>query len=83
MQLGIALMLGFAEIIATGTAHQGLRKSYQNVFWFNLACGATALVIFMAFIRIDRAKSDLTADEKEELENTAAAGRRDWQCLSR
>lgn len=51
MQLGIALMLGFAAIITTGTAHQGLRKSYQNVFWFNLACGATALAIFMAFVR--------------------------------
>lgn len=73
LQLGIALMLGFAEIIATGTSHQGLRESYQNVFWFNLACGATALTIFMLFVRIARAKSDFTADEKEELEKAAAA----------
>ncbi|KAK4507691.1 hypothetical protein PRZ48_001426 [Zasmidium cellare] len=65
LQLGIAIMLGFAEIIASETAYQGQRQSYQNVFWFNLACGATALVILMAFVRIDRAKADLTADEKE------------------
>ncbi|KAF2159094.1 hypothetical protein M409DRAFT_71223 [Zasmidium cellare ATCC 36951] len=65
LQLGIALLLGFAEIIASETAYQGERQSYQNVFWFNLACGATALVIFMAFVRIGRAKADLTADEKE------------------
>lgn len=68
LQLGIALLLGFAEIVATKTAYQGLRQSYQNVFWFNLACGATALVIFMGFVRIDKAKSDLTADEREAQE---------------
>ncbi|CAK4031186.1 MFS-type transporter [Lecanosticta acicola] len=67
LQLGIALLLGFAEIVATQTADQGLRRSYQNVFWFNLACGATALVVFMGVVRIERAKSDLTADEREAL----------------
>lgn len=65
LQLGIALLLGFAEIIASKTGYQGERQSYQNVFWFNLACGATALTIFMVFVRIGRAKADLTADEKE------------------
>lgn len=65
LQLGITLLLGFAEIIASKTAWQGERKSYQNVFWFNMACGATALVIFLVFVRIGRAKADLTADEKE------------------
>jgi hypothetical protein len=37
------------------------------VFWFELACGAAALVVFVGFVRIDSAKSDLTADEKEAL----------------
>lgn len=66
VQLGIAMLLGFAEVVATNTAYQGQKESYQNVFWFNLALGATALVIFMGFVRINRAKSDLTADEKAE-----------------
>ena len=35
------------------------------MFWFELACGTAALVIFVGFVRIDSAKSDLTADEKE------------------
>ena len=48
-------------------------ESYQSVFWFNLTCGATALVVFMAFVRISRAKSDLIADEKEESEKAGAA----------
>lgn len=70
VQLGIALLLGFAEVIATQTAYQGQKQSYQNVFWFNLACGAVALVLFMGFVSIDRAKSDLTADEKAAAKST-------------
>lgn len=64
LQFGVAVMLGFADIISSYTAYQGQRQSYQNAFWFELACGATALVILMGFVRIGRAKSDLTADEK-------------------
>lgn len=65
LQLSIALLLGFADIVATATLDHGQRQSYKNAFWFSLACGSTALVIFMCFVRIDSAKSDLTADEKE------------------
>lgn len=64
VQLGIALLLGFAEVIATRTAYQGQKQSYQNVFWFNMANGVAALVLFIGFVSIKRAKSDLTADEK-------------------
>jgi MFS family permease len=65
LQLGIAVMLGFSEVIASETSGQGLKESYQNVFWFNFACGAVALVIFVGFVKIPKARSDLTADEKE------------------
>jgi hypothetical protein len=61
LQLSIAILLGFSQ-------------SYQNVFWFELACGAAALVVFVGFVRIDSAKSDLTADEKEALAREEAAG---------
>jgi len=74
LQLSIALLLGFSDIVATMTSYQGERRSYQNVFWFELACGAAALVIFVGFVRIDSAKSDLTADEKEALARESAAG---------
>ena len=65
--LSVALLLGFADVVAIRTAYQGERQSYKNAFWFELACGATALTIFMGFVRIRRAESDLTADEKEAL----------------
>ncbi|TKA61850.1 hypothetical protein B0A55_11550 [Friedmanniomyces simplex] len=66
LQLSIAILLGFADIVSTYTADQGQRQSYKNVFWFELACGGVALVVFMGFVRIEKAKSDLTADEKEK-----------------
>ena len=74
LQLSIALLLGFSDIVATMTSYQGERQSYQNVFWFELACGAAALVVFVGFVRIDSATSDLTADEKEALARESAVG---------
>lgn len=65
-QLGIAVLLGFADVVASNTSYQGERQSYKNAFWFELACGAAALVIFMGFVRIRAATSEKTADEKAE-----------------
>lgn len=65
-QLGIAVLLGFADVVASNTRYQGERQSYKNAFWFEMACGAAALVIFMGFVRIRAATSDKTADEKAE-----------------
>lgn len=65
--LSVALLLGFTDVVVSYTAYQGERQSYKNAFWFELACGGAALIIFMAFVRIHRAKSDLTADEREAL----------------
>jgi hypothetical protein len=65
-------MLGFADIVVTNTANQGEKKSYKNAFWFELACSAAELIIFMGFVRIGSATSDLTADEKEALKAAEA-----------
>jgi hypothetical protein len=64
LQLGVALLLGFADIVVSNTAHQGQKQSYKNAFWFEMACGVTAMVIFMGFGRVESAKSDYTADER-------------------
>lgn len=68
LYLGIAFLLAFADITQTETAHLGLKRSYQAVFWFQLACAGTSLLIMIAFVRIRAAKSDLTADERAALE---------------
>ena len=72
LQLGVALCLGFTDIIQSETVkYQGLRRSYKNTFWFGVAAGACALLIMVLFVDIPKAKSDLTADEKRELEREA------------
>ena len=70
LYLGIAFLLAFADITQTQTAHLGKKRSYQSVFWYQLACATTALVIMMGFVRIRAAESDLTADERAEMEKT-------------
>lgn len=67
--LGISFFLGFADFAASSTTHLGAKASYQVAFWFAVACAGFALVIIVIGIRIDKAKSDLTVDEKRELEN--------------
>lgn len=65
MHLSIAFFLGFAEVIATHTHDRGIRISYKSVFWFEVALAIIALVIMLIWVRVDKAKCDLTADEKE------------------
>ncbi|KAI4172119.1 MAG: hypothetical protein LQ343_003767 [Gyalolechia ehrenbergii] len=67
LYLGIAFLLAFADFTQTETARLGLKRSYQSVFWYQLACAATALVIMAGFVRLRKAESGLTFDEKEAL----------------
>lgn len=68
LYLGIAVCLAFADVTQVETARFGLKSSYQCVFWYQLACSALALAILLVFVRIKKAKSDLTVDERAELE---------------
>ncbi|KIV78842.1 hypothetical protein PV11_06451 [Exophiala sideris] len=73
MQLGMAIVLGFSDIVQSYTVDKsGLRQSYKNTFWFGVATGAVSLVLLVIWGKIDKAKSDLTADEKLELQREAS-----------
>lgn len=63
MHLGIAVMLGFADIVQIQTKNLGVRESYKAVFWFQTSLAVTGLLIVLFFVRIRHAKSELTADE--------------------
>ncbi|KAH7158973.1 major facilitator superfamily-domain-containing protein [Fusarium sp. MPI-SDFR-AT-0072] len=66
--LGISFFLGIADIAVAETANLGLRKSYKVAFW--LAFGVASIpLLFIPFIRIGSAKSELTMDERQRLEN--------------
>ncbi|KAM0716809.1 hypothetical protein Q7P37_007612 [Cladosporium fusiforme] len=65
VHLSIAIQLGFAEVVAAKTVQKGKATSYKNVFWFAVACGASALVVFTLFVRVGTATSESTEEEKE------------------
>ncbi|EXJ71499.1 uncharacterized protein A1O5_05307 [Cladophialophora psammophila CBS 110553] len=72
LQLGFALLLGFTDVIQSYTVDEsGLRQSYKNTFWFGVASGAAALGLVVIWGKVPKAKSDLTVDEKMELQREA------------
>lgn len=66
-----------ADIVAVNTRHEGRRHSYKAVFWLEVAMAATALVLMVGFVRVKKAKSDLTVDEKAALEMQSAKAEED------
>jgi MFS family permease len=69
LHLGIAVFLGFADVVQVYTVDRlGEKRSYKAVFWFEVACAAVALVILVLFVKIEKARSDLTVEERAEME---------------
>lgn len=68
LYLGIAVLLAFADTVQVQTEDHGLKASYQNVFWFELGVAALSLVLFASFVRINKASSELTFDERQALQ---------------
>ncbi|KAJ5114388.1 hypothetical protein NUU61_000147 [Penicillium alfredii] len=71
LHLGIALMLGFADIVQTSFRHLGVRQGYKAVFWFQSGLAILGLLTVLFFVRIHHAKSELTMDERQALESEA------------
>ncbi|KAJ5140899.1 Major facilitator superfamily domain general substrate transporter [Penicillium atrosanguineum] len=75
MHLGIAVMLGFADIVQTQMKHLGVRESYKAVFWFQTGLAIVGLLIVLLLVRIRHAKSELTAEEIQAEETQKSARR--------
>lgn len=72
LHFGIAIMLAFADLIQVHTEkYLSHRKSYQSAFWFQVGLSAFAIALVIVFVRIESAKSELTVDERVELEAAA------------
>lgn len=72
--LGISFFLGIGDIVVGQTSHLGIRKSYKNAFWLAVGLAAGPIVIY-AFLKIGSAKSDLTVEERQQMEAEAQAVR--------
>jgi hypothetical protein len=66
--LGISVFLGFADLAVTQTADRGQRASYKVAFWLATGTAASGLLIMFLGVKIGKASSDLTIEEREELE---------------
>jgi len=66
--LGISVMLGLADLTVAETAHQGKKQSYKAALFLGTASAAVGLIVMTLGVRIGKAKSGLTADEKAELQ---------------
>ncbi|KAF2126748.1 MFS general substrate transporter [Dothidotthia symphoricarpi CBS 119687] len=66
--LGIAVFLGFADLAVSETEGRGQRESYKVAFWMATALAGAGLIAMFLGVKIGKAKSDLTIEEKEELE---------------
>ncbi|KAL4882525.1 hypothetical protein BJY04DRAFT_217431 [Aspergillus karnatakaensis] len=75
LHMGIAVMLGFADIVHSETGHLGGSESYKAVFWYQVGIAGTGLLIVLGFVRVKEAVSDLTIEEREALAAEAQGSR--------
>jgi hypothetical protein len=66
--LGISFFLGLGDLAVTMTADRGQRQSYKVAFWFATGCAVFGLVVMFFGVKIGKASSGLTIEEREELE---------------
>ena len=64
--LSNSFFLGFGDVLHSRLRAQGrdARQAYQIVLWYVAGVAGVALVLFALFVRVGKAGSDLTADEK-------------------
>jgi MFS family permease len=66
--LGIAVFLSFADLAVSETEDKGTRESYKIAFWLATALSSAGLILMFLGVKIGKASSDLTIEEREELE---------------
>ncbi|KAJ4286612.1 hypothetical protein N0V88_007976 [Collariella sp. IMI 366227] len=69
--LGISFFLGLADLAVSEDEKRGGTEGHKVAFWFATACAAVVLVIFTT-IKLGKAESELTVEEREALEREAA-----------
>ncbi|KAK4098955.1 MFS general substrate transporter [Parathielavia hyrcaniae] len=68
--VGISFFLGLADLAVSEDEKRGGTQGHRVAFWFATACSAVVLVLFST-IKIPKAKSDLTIEERMRREEAA------------
>ncbi|XPT01761.1 hypothetical protein M3J09_010890, partial [Ascochyta lentis] len=64
--LGIAVFLSFADLAVSETEDRGPRESYKIAFWLATALSSAGLILMFLGVKIGKASSDLTVEERQE-----------------
>ncbi|KAK1979834.1 major facilitator superfamily transporter [Colletotrichum cereale] len=72
--LGMSFFLGWADLASAAGSSEDLGSGYKVALMMGAGCAGASILIIIFGIRIGRAKGDMTADEREELERVGAAG---------
>jgi hypothetical protein len=57
------------------TEGRGQRESYKVAFWLATALAGSGLIVMFLGVKIGKAKSELTIEEREELESELVSRR--------
>ncbi|KAJ0425019.1 major facilitator superfamily-domain-containing protein [Aspergillus carlsbadensis] len=71
--VGISFFLGVADLVVAETEQLGREGSYKAAFWFGVGCSGVAVFI-LVFVKVGRAKSGLTVEERIEIQRSMATG---------
>lgn len=68
--LGMSFFLGIADMVeSTQHVEPTSNEAYKAAFWFATGCAIFSLLIIVAFVKMGRAKSELTVDERESAQH--------------
>ncbi|KAK1963009.1 major facilitator superfamily transporter [Colletotrichum sublineola] len=71
---GMSFFLGWADLVSVAGAPDDLEFGYRIALMMGAGCAGVSILIIIFGIRVGKAKGDMTADEREELERVGAVG---------
>lgn len=69
--VGMSFFLGWADLATASRADFGLRESFKTSLFLGVGLGGVAALIVLVFIRIGKAGSDLTVEERTAQQQTS------------
>ena len=66
LYVGMSFFLGWADVATASKASLGARESFKTALFLGVGLAGAAALIVLVFIRIGKAGSELTVEEREE-----------------
>ena len=75
--LGISFFLGWADVVLGMLEQKGWSEgdAFRVVLWYAAGCAGVAFAIVAIWVRVGRAESEMTADERAQIERETGTAR--------